>query len=336
MQTPSNRFILRPIFIFLSQIFRFASYIYHRAYDLKILKVHKLDAYCISVGNLAVGGSGKSPVVIAIAKHLLMLGKKPAILARGYGSGLSTTEFAYFLNGALQETTAKAKTLFADEARMQSANLPGCPVILGKNRHLAARWYQSLTQQIPTHYILDDGMQRRNIHRDFNICLLDHERPLHNGYFLPAGDLRENENALKRADFILFTRAKSKVKTRNFGRPYDLVRFETEWPKTKNNIPYEKKPGQKPLIFCAIAHGERFLESLRTLGIEAADRLILRDHQVLSQANKAFLLEKKQPIILSEKDYWREPDFWNTFAQEVYIARLKIDFDRGINSWLPA
>lgn len=173
-------------------------------YDWNWLPRSRLPGHVISIGNIAVGGTGKSPVVIALAQYLLQNGvSKPAILTRGYRGGLGRNEWLCLIDGRRVAGNA-AESAKPDEALMQSRMLPGVPVVVGARRARAAMNWVTQAASQPTHWILDDGFQHRAIVRDVDVVLLDATTPF--GPLLPKGRFREYTEALGRSQVIAFTR----------------------------------------------------------------------------------------------------------------------------------
>ena len=137
----------------------------------------------ISVGNITVGGVGKTPLVIFLAKTLYARGKHPVILTRGYMA---------------------AENGRSDEAEMMSECLPEVPVMVNIDRILAIK--EAKERHMPDVFILDDGFQHWRLQRDFDIVAIDATNPFGNGHVLPRGLLREPLHALKRADLFILTK----------------------------------------------------------------------------------------------------------------------------------
>lgn len=166
------------------------SWLYERAirarnarYDRGV-GVHPAPVHCISVGNLTVGGTGKTPMVIALGRALLDLGRHPAILTRGYA--------------------ARAGGV-ADEVQEYREVLPGVPVVVDADRVRGAEAARS--QHGADCVVLDDGFQHRRLHRNLDIVLIDALNPWGGRRLLPAGRLREPIDSLRRADLVVITRA---------------------------------------------------------------------------------------------------------------------------------
>lgn len=155
----------------------------------------------ISVGNITVGGTGKTPTVQWIARLLGGNGARVAVVARGYGGTLAK-------RGAVVSDGQRifhAAREVGDEPLLHARALPGVPVVIGVDRVRAAQ--VALEKFAPEVIVLDDAFQFYSLHRDLNLVLLDARRPLGNGHLLPRGTLREEAAALRRADVLLLTRA---------------------------------------------------------------------------------------------------------------------------------
>src|SRR5207248_5588177 len=163
-------------------------------YDRSILKSRKLLRPVISVGNISVGGSGKTPFVIMLGELLKQRGIAFDVLSRGYGRET---------RGTMLVDPSGTSRQFGDEPLLISRRL-GCSVILGESRHQAGKLAEAQALgTCPQLHILDDGFQHRSLTRDFDIVLLT-EQDLKDR-LLPAGRLREPLTSLRRADAIVLT-----------------------------------------------------------------------------------------------------------------------------------
>lgn len=198
-----RKFYHAPFFLFL----RVTAFIYERAqvirawsYRWRIFRTRRLDCRVISVGNLTLGGTGKTPMTLWIAEKLLDLGHKPAIVSRGYG-GLATDGVHVVSDG---HQVLLSPEVAGDEAYMLAKRLKTTPVLTSRNRYEAGRY--AIDRFDADTIILDDGFQHLALHRDLNILLCDQKEPLGNGLVFPAGHLREPVQGVERADVICFTR----------------------------------------------------------------------------------------------------------------------------------
>lgn len=336
----------------------------NKMYDFKILKSKKLPGITISVGNISVGGTGKSPFVMSICQLLKEQGLYPAILTRGYKSRLKKGESSVLINSEMVVLPQSLLThkedisdfkLFADEASMYSSTLAETPVIIGSNRFEAmqrfAREHPDIGKKI-THWILDDGFQHRSIERDVNILIIDQSRTHQSGYVLPLGDLRESKENVKRADVILiaysvksksnqgidFDRKKDELKSTIVTKPDVLISpitFSNDWPQHITSARRITKDDFPVMLVTAIARPERVVESLKAFDIQISKKIFIRDHALI----KRELLTKNQDeiksVIITAKDYWRDPEVFSKLNIPVFIFPQKVFFEHNIFlSWL--
>ena len=170
------------------------------AYGWGVFPSRKLGCRVISVGNLTLGGTGKTPFVMMIAETLRGNGLKPAILSRGYG-GRSSDSINVVCDGKQMFLSPE---LVGDEAVMMAEKLKNIPVLTGPDRYHTGQY--ALEHFGVDTLILDDGFQHLALKRDLDILLFDHSRPLGNGHLFPAGELREPAKETRRADLVCFTR----------------------------------------------------------------------------------------------------------------------------------
>ncbi len=179
-------------------------------YTRGIFQTRRLPCPVISVGNIVVGGTGKTPAVIAIAKQLQTDGVRVAVLLRGYKRHSSRPGGALFKrakNVTIVSDGERCRCSLAesgDEAAMMARLLPGIPILVGRHRYAAGQL--AMARFKSEVLLLDDGFQHRQLHRDVDIVTVDATRPFGTGQLLPAGTLREPLTALHRADIILLTR----------------------------------------------------------------------------------------------------------------------------------
>ena len=191
-----------PIPVWIQGVLRVISAGYGKAAELRRQqrKGRCLSCPVISVGNITLGGTGKSPMTVYIARVLQDMGFHPAILSRGY-RGFAENTGAVVSNG--RQILADA-AISGDEPLMMALLLPGIPVLAGKNRFQSGiRAVESLGCDL---VILDDGFQHLDLARNIDLVLLDCRRPFGNGRLFPEGPLREPLSALQAADAILLTR----------------------------------------------------------------------------------------------------------------------------------
>jgi tetraacyldisaccharide 4'-kinase len=253
-------------------------------YARRLLKTHRLARPVVSVGNLSIGGSGKTPFVIALGELLKGRGIEFDVLSRGYGRR-SRRIAVVDPQGSAEE--------FGDEPLLIARKLQ-VPVIVGADRYQAGLLAeQKFASRL---HLLDDGFQHRRLHRDFDIVLLP-ARDLQAG-LLPTGRLREPLTTLRRADVVILEPGVPVPPAA--GHIWRIYREITVEPVSVDNIP-------GVVAFCAIAHPDQFYSSLQTAGIKVLETVAFRDHHFYDQQDINRLLGVKARtgaagFITTEKD----------------------------------
>jgi tetraacyldisaccharide 4'-kinase len=166
-----------------------------------VLRSRTLDCPVVSIGNLTLGGTGKTPAVELAVQTLAELGYRPAIVSRGYGRGSAGIQVVAD-TASIRLDAEEA----GDEPFLLARRLPGIPVVVGGNRHRAA--VEAVDRFAVNAIVLDDGFQHRTLRKDLEVVMARAERPWGNGHLLPAGPLREPLAALGRADLVVAVGAK--------------------------------------------------------------------------------------------------------------------------------
>jgi tetraacyldisaccharide 4'-kinase len=269
----------------------------------------------ISVGNLAVGGRGKTPMVAAIARELLAMGERPAILTRGYArthpdDGVVVVRDADGMRADLGRA--------GDEALMLARSLPGASVLVSSNRYLAGRLAEHhLAASV---HVLDDGFQHLQLDRDVDVVMIgrdDVARPI----TLPRGRLREPLDTLVAADAIVAADDDVTVEASGFDAPV----FRTR--RTLTN----PAPGVAAFGVAGIAAPSRFFDALRALGTNLVGTLEFRDHHAYSRKDLARILATARTagadvVHTTEKDYVRLLPF-RPFATPIVGVPLRMEPD---------
>ena len=184
----------------LERIFRLSVGLRNHLFRAGWIREERLPVPVISIGNLSVGGTGKTMMSRMLAGILAERGYRVGVLIRGYGG--SCGEEVEVIQGRTEGTHAAAR--LGDEPVHLARKLPGCVVVRGKNRFLSG--LTAVVDHGCDVCLLDDGFQYRRLHRDIEIVLVPSERPFGNGRLLPAGPLREPPDALARADLLVMVR----------------------------------------------------------------------------------------------------------------------------------
>src|SRR2546423_4185582 len=228
-------------------------------YDRGSFQVRRLDGPTISVGNLSVGGSGKTPFVLLLGGLLKARGIQFDILSRGYrreSRGIALVD------------PAGCATDYGDEPLLQARRL-SVPVVVGEDRYDAGLF--SERRFGPQMHILDDGFQHRALARDFDIVLVTAE-DARDG-LLPAGRLREPLSSLQRADVVVLT---DEAPADSFPLVRKLV-----WQISRGLEP--RQVPSRPLVFCGIARPQNFIQQLRAAAIEPTAHAFFRDHHAYTE-----------------------------------------------------
>jgi tetraacyldisaccharide 4'-kinase len=252
----------------------------NRLYDSGAFKQHRLRHPVISVGNLSVGGSGKTPFVMLLGR--LLQDNKFAfdILSRGYRRE----------DSQIRLVDAKGKTSqFGDEPLLLARELE-VPVIVGADRVAAGQYAEELfAEATPAHgewiHILDDGFQHRRVARNFDIVLLS-KKDLHDS-LLPGGRLREPLSSLQRAHAIVLTDDTDERDLPDFARAKHIWRVARK-------VELASPAPAKVAVFCGIARPERFFADLESLGVKTDHRRVFRDHHRYTEIDAENLLALKQ------------------------------------------
>lgn len=284
-----------------------------------------LPGTVISVGNLSAGGTGKSPMVMVLASHLKSKGASPAILTRGYRSGLKDDQAICLVGSALHLLRGPHPGDFqGDEARMQAEILQNIPVIIGAKRFLAAKAFMEHFEA-PSHWILDDGFQHHQISRDLDLVLVDASHP--RGRLDRPSTIfqREPIGAIRRAHHVFLTRWDPTTfrpaiedTLEAFGIPFTRVPFHYDL------IPWaEKTPWPRQIsLVTSIADPKRIQDAWPENFPILTGTLFGRDHESIDVKELKILEDKSESLCTTEKDYWRNPSVFQGLKTPLFILKL--------------
>lgn len=263
-------------------------------YRRGVLKSYRMPVPVIVVGNITAGGSGKTPVTLWLAIWLKRVGKKPAIVSRGYGGqGSAVTE----------SVTADSDPAIVGDEPVLLASRSGCPVYVDTNRVFAAQAAVAGGADI---IICDDGLQHYRLQRDAEIAVIDGMRGIGNGHLLPAGPLRESEGRLDSVDRIMIQCEADESQPRYGNRAIDrrTTRFvlggdRVRHLKTGSTRPLTEMKSHRVHAVAAIGNPERFFRYLEHYGLYV-QRHPLADHAAISADDLQF--DDDLPVIITEKD----------------------------------
>jgi tetraacyldisaccharide 4'-kinase len=274
----------------------------NQLYDRGRLQIKTLRGPVVSVGNISVGGSGKTPFVIMLGEMLKQRGIEFDILSRGYGRATKGVRFVD------PDGTARE---YGDEPLLMARRLQ-VPVVVGENRYAAG--FEAEKNWGPRLHLLDDAFQHRQLARQFDIVLVtpDDFRDV----LLPSGRLREPLSSLERADAVVLTGEP----------PLDAALSAGNIWRTTRELSIDSPP-KKPLAFCAIGRSKNFFDQLRDSGQNTADEVSFRDHHRYTELDIARLLRAAESshadgFITTEKDQINLGPFARKL-EPLAIARLE-------------
>jgi tetraacyldisaccharide 4'-kinase len=276
-------------------------------YNNGLLMCRELDARAISVGNITTGGTGKSPLVVWLARWLQAHKVRVAVLSRGYGEKRRPPEGGTPNGGE------------SDETLLFRRQLPDVPYLIGADR------YETGSRAIAEHgaecVVLDDGFQHLALGRDLDIVVVDSLLPFGYGHLLPRGLLREPVSALRRAHMVVLTRCdlvtkdqlrdiESRVRQVCGARPIvESVHRPTRFYRhgTGEEQPLGWAAGRKVYAFSALGNPEAFPRTLRALGAEVLHHEAFRDHHWYSEGDLAGIVRQAaeagaEAVVTTEKD----------------------------------
>ncbi len=300
------------------------------AYQSGACSSRRLPRPVISVGNLTLGGTGKTPMVAWLARHFIAHGGRVAVLSRGYG-GSANGELKLVADGtSLLLSPAEA----GDEPYLLASSIPGLIVAIGADRYSAG--LLALEKCDPDIFILDDGFQHLALQRDLNLLLLDCRNPLANGWLLPGGLLREPLSAVARADLLIFSRCAAELQTPAAVGDIQACRTRhlltgVKRPGSAELLPFNSLPHGSGLAFAGIADPAAFFSALTAAGLDIGATLPFPDHAVYGAEELAAIGRLREEsgaayLITTEKDGVKLAAARESLG-EFYMATLELSFE---------
>ncbi len=277
---------------------------------------HKIGVPVICIGNINIGGTGKTPMVIALAAHLRDMGYTPHVVSRGFGGTLV---------GPVQVNERKHKTVqVGDEPLLLAAF---CATWVAKDRHKGALAAKAAGADV---ILLDDGFQNPTLAKDVSVIVVDAVAGFGNGRVVPAGPLRELAvEGLLRADAVLVVGgAKARARFKACWPTGNLPLLEGTLKSLPTGIDFK---GLKVLAFAGIGHPEKFFATVRSLGAEIIQAEALADHQPLTDRLMARLeadaFFKGAQMVTTEKDATRLPEMYKMRVMTVPVRLELADWE---------
>lgn len=317
----------------LSAIYKMLTRFRNHLYNIYFLKVHKLDGVkVVCIGNITVGGTGKTPAVQYFAKKYLELGYKVAIVSRGYKGKRKRDPFVV---RDYEKIMGTPKTC-GDEAFLHSIKLD-IPVIVSKNRFEGALLAKKVYKIDLV--LLDDGFQHRKLWRDKDIVLIDATNPFGGEKLLPSGRLREELKGLERAKEFIITKAdlvsdesitNIKESLLPYGKPISLASHGPTrlYNNKEKDVKIDKIRGKRVLVFSALGNSEQFVETVKKFNPKELEFISFKDHHFYDKKDFDLIKEKAnnfgaQMVICTEKDFVKFKD--NIEIDKLYVLAIELN-----------
>lgn len=291
----------------------------HKLYNINFFRSQKVDTPVISIGSITIGGAGKTPLTIAIAKMLINMDNKVAILSRGYKrkkNGLH--EIKDFSD--LQKTAID----YGDEPTLMTVTLKNIPVVVSENRFLGVKYIENEID--PDVILLDDGFQHRKLLHSADLLIFKNDFKGVNETYYPFGKLRDSLTRLQNSDLIFYEKG-----TKNSVKEYLKEHASIQ----EYNIKYQLVSSngseidiKKPVTsFCGIAKPELFFNALKNLNIDCEYNLKFSDHKKYTKSTiNKILSTKSSTFITTEKDLIKLPKS-SVISKNIYILKMKLNFE---------
>lgn len=296
----------------LSVVYRAALLARGWVYDARLLSTQRLPCPVVSLGNVTVGGSGKTPLAELAALTLVALGAAPALVSRGYGRVTRGVQVVADRGGVRLGARAAG-----DEPLLLAERLPGIPVIVGENRFEAGR--QAVEAHGASVIVLDDGYQNRTIAKSLEILVVSARAPWGNGRLFPRGQLREPLSTLRRSHLVVVTNPTGEeevdaitrtLRVHDSPAPVVTARYEPLEVRRAGDgarLPLSELRGRRLLGVGGLASPRSFMETLRGLGVPLAGFAEFGDHHWYSDSDLAEVARRArlagaEGLITTEKD----------------------------------
>ena len=299
-------------------------------------RASRLPVPVVSVGNVHWGGSGKTPLVAAIARRLQDSDRVVSILSRGYGSSGKGVRFVSTGEGPLL-----GPVVAGDEPVLLARELPGVSIVVGPNRAEAGRRALERLSPMPEVFLLDDGFSHLQLYRDVDLVVFPAEDPWAGGRLLPSGRLREPLTSLARADAVILsesTQAQADLFAQSLGRyGFTGPGFASSIHPRRPWLDDSELPGDtKVLLVAAIARPHRLVDSARELGYRVSDFLTFPDHHAYPEPSLRRIEERYHEsdasvVLTTSKDMVKLSG-----RLKIPLAELSIraEPDAGLFAWL--
>jgi len=327
---------MRFLFLPLAIVYAIITTLRNICYDVGIFKITKMSIPVISVGNITTGGTGKTPMTIALAEVAKEKGFKPGIVSRGYGRKSKGLQFVH--DGKEIKTTVENS---GDEPFLMASLLKDVPVVVSENKVKGANYLIDMLNV--DLIILDDAFQHRKIYREVDIVLMNVSEKPSAYHMLPVGQLREMPWGLKRANYVVVTKGDMSDIPKSIQNFMGKIIQSTQTFQIKKHTSNGYKNVEhcidescectlSPIFaFCGIAHGDSFFRTLKEMKIEISDSMSFKDHVEYDSSTISILTlkinaSKTKTVITTEKDLVKLPDsFFNAYNIHVLAMKMEVD-----------
>lgn len=308
----------------LSWLFTFLAAFRRGLFKLRLKRTWRAPVPVIIVGNVTVGGTGKTPTVLAVVELLRAAGFRPGIIARGYGGA---GPFPLLV-------TAETDPLASGDEPLMLARLSDAPVAVAPKRPAAARLLLETTDVDVL--VADDGLQHYALARDIEIGVVDGQRGFGNRWRLPAGPLRESVRRLRKVDWVMINGGLEASHRLPTGVEAQTMTLDAVgWRRVKDDAVIEVPDGETGIAIAGIGHPERFFEMVRNHGITIDETRVYPDHYAYDPTD-FYNVSNQYPVLMTEKDavkvksfarpHWYYLKVAMTFPEsfpEAFIAKVK-------------
>lgn len=352
--TPFFGWLLLALLRGMSYLYEFGVSCKLAMYNSGIMHKEKLPCCVISIGNITVGGTGKTPTAQKMAGIVKAMGYRVVILNRGYRSHWGK-EIGVVSNGEKIFMTAYEA---GDEAYLMAKTLPGIPVIIGKNRAVTGRYaVEKMNAEV---IIMDDGYQHWQLERDLDVVLVDTLNMFGNGCVLPRGTLREPLENLSRGNIFLLTKTDqssklSRIQLRNtiakynagapvvesIHHPKNFVEIADWYKGISNNYrDLEELRGKNVMVFSAIGNPSSFEQTLSSIGLNILEAVRYPDHHDYGMLEMQYINERASSLnavamVATAKDAVKIPTEFIYSDREIplYILNMDICITEGMDKF---
>ena len=299
--------ILLPLSIIYFLIIFFRSW----AYKVGIFKSIKMDVPVVVIGNITIGGTGKTPLVIWLLEKLIKIGIKPGLICSGYNSNAKSPQ-EVFIDSEVSDVGDEALMIKLHFQKLHNTDIP---VFVGKKKVKAGK---ALLNSYPNISILisDDGLQHYELKRDFEVLIIDGDRKFGNGFLIPAGPLREGVARVNKVDALVLNSPTKNWLDENKNMTYIMTCYcGTLVNCLHSNKIFNPNALEKEIVaVTGIGNPERFFEQLNATGLKFK-KVILNDHHLFTKSD--FRDYDDMNIVMTEKDAVKcknflQENFWYT------------------------